>query len=1173
MPSFMAKRRRKKRDRQQQQQLVATGITPVTALAVPETVPAPESPLRRLLRRTSSLASGLSRRRTRDSQNDGLNTITSTAYAAGGRSPDRLVSTTSTTGAGTTAGDGFPATPPPQRQRISSLLQNRNSSGMTPLTPSPAAVGQTSLGRAADDLESPLRARQDVQENTFGSPLPFNKISSSAYSPMQHHTQTQQKHQRSSSDADSIKNRYSGSHLPLAETRPSEVVKVETIASSRSSVVVEQHTGNTKSPVIDRQHRQHESSGRRDEESSSPTTATEDEGGFLRFEHPASVPHIIYEPSLEIARQPEFLTPAGPALVDEEEEDQGEPSRSYLSLRTALAAPPGPEEGISKHAVMAPQIAPLPPSPDQLAGKKSPQIGSSSPKSVREGIVPISSYDGGQPAGVGRETQETKDLQAMKTEGEGTGDGTSSSRVNLESIRPSPVSLDSNTLPVEPLDSAVPSDPPSPSSPNANTGTAPLVVAQEHVPSPVMPPSESRVQQRKQLSDIPPRHEVELAPIVSGADAPISYSHEEPLPALLFGTPRKTTSSKPSGLWREGEDVSSDEMWKASSAALAVGAASVDAFQDPFVVSASTLQTTTDAQESNTTRFQDLETTDRRSSGPGVSSLDVTAQDVGNGPTTVDSGTQSGIGEREDAMSHVTEEGGFGAVVTAGGAHTIKEEHELTDDPSSPGRNLDTNSFADSFPSQHIMTTDLRGSEITKSRDTQFIQESSSGLQVPALRHAVENTGTDGDHMAGSSAQLDTAARENTSSRLTDIDRGLGAAALAVPTYTFDENYSAPSPVNVQEEPSGVTDTSAYSSTTPQCLEAIQQTSNALHATSFHPATQETDRESTVHSDNALLNDTERLRNSVRHSQNLDEADVRPSATDAVGVREEANHEGEGDAEDDAEEEESRNISQVLDSADITHIDNASSPIIQQQPTPPTKVHEPIRTEILAFSPAEHAAHLVCFSRRGFMTPIQEVPTPLSVHDAPTPSDPDQQYLHEAATTEIPITTADESPLVPKTEGAVARLVTRYVQPEETVDNAEPADDAEVVGGPKDKRLPFPTSTSSSTPEQDLLPSNETALVPARPINDDRPLLPFVPRLFAPRLTLEFKWTDQLLPSDITLNTTTIPPATTTNVVALRPRERRISVYEAARNVSAYGASYVPRNRLTSWAFGESGNA
>lgn len=94
----------------------------------------------------------------------------------------------------------------------------------------------------------------------------------------------------------------------------------------------------------------------------------------------------------------------------------------------------------------------------------------------------------------------------------------------------------------------------------------------------------------------------------------------------------------------------------------------------------------------------------------------------------------------------------------------------------------------------------------------------------------------------------------------------------------------------------------------------------------------------------------------------------------------------------------------------------------------------------------------------------------------------------------------------------------------------------------------------------------ESSLVAPTPPVSRPPMLPFVPRFFAPKLTLEFKWVDRLLPSDVTLDTTD-----TTESSGTPQRGRRISLYETAMALSGYGANFVPRNRVASRAHVEHG--
>ncbi|KAJ9117066.1 hypothetical protein QFC24_006525 [Naganishia onofrii] len=1204
MPSFMAKRRRRKRERQQQQ----AAVTPVTtpAAAVPETIPASESPLRRLLRRTSSLASGLSRRRTRDStQND----VLVGGSIGDGRSPDRY-------------GDDdnrVPATPPPlpsQRQRLSSLSQN--SRGITPLTPSPV-FGRTIPPRAADDSgSSPLRPTQSQMQTQT-----------------QTQKQTQEKHQHqrnpslsaSASDvslAESLKHRgYSGSHrLPVAETRPTNVAQVQTIASSSrlggAGNTTRKMTGETKDVVIaaDKPDKSLGSSRRSREEEPTTTTTTpattakaDAEPGFERFQqHPAAVTppppaqDTATESSSEVERQtgsPHPPTPApAPALAPalgstvgnkeeeveeeeaEEEEGESEPSRSYLSLRTALATPPRPggNDLVDRVApplgppttMMTPGSLPLSSLGKQVGkgggtarfggGPSSPSLSSlsSSSSSVHERIVPEDS------------------MMAMSDEAGQEMRGGLSHRV----------------------------DSPSPPS-NANTSNARLALAQEPVPSllPLTPPTQHRLSDTRM-------HQVErAAPIVLGAvaaAAPTSYSHGERLPAVLFGTSQRTTRA--SGLVKEKgkEEGLSDEI-EETAAALAGGAvpggslgdeaehennplAVLDSSDDPFVVSASSSsrQTTTDHSDSKPSklRVQESETTAQVSPNPRGPTLVPTAQEK---PNDLEAHHDRGNAEREDVSPPLTEsnEQGLGAVVPSVHAGTDEEEQALDNDSSSAGKPLDDPFVAPASSSvrHHAIPADSQEPQTARSPDFEGTRAAES--RVPALQRAAE--GIDRELSTGaSSAQLDTVTRETSPSRLTNtIEGALGPATLDAdvePSDMKQELDHAATSMGILEDPLVVRPTSAHPSTMSHQSGASEEPS-AEQTTPLGLAGQDAERDSVAGGNDAIPVVPEHSPDNVKPSEDLAEADVRALPTDSgashdapgveTGREEEAEavEEAEDEAEPEPEPEEGRGISQVLDSADLSHIRQTTAGI--QQPAHPTADHDPIRSRVLAFSPAEHAAHLVSFSPRGFMTPIEEVPTPVSVQDESTVRDPDEHHLHEAATTELPLRTPDEGRLAKESVARAERLVTRYVEPEETVDITESADDAVLAMGQPEtsKRLPFPTSSSSSTLSEQSASNDETAIDLAQPVNNDRPLLPFVPRLFAPRLTLEFKWTDRLLPSDITLNTSTATPVTTMNVVALRPRERRISVYDTARNVSAYGASYVPRNRLTSWAFGERQNA
>ncbi|KAJ9107003.1 hypothetical protein QFC19_002871 [Naganishia cerealis] len=270
---------------------------------------------------------------------------------------------------------------------------------------------------------------------------------------------------------------------------------------------------------------------------------------------------------------------------------------------------------------------------------------------------------------------------------------------------------------------------------------------------------------------------------------------------------------------------------------------------------------------------------------------------------------------------------------------------------------------------------------------------------------------------------------------------------------------------------------------------------------------------------------------------------------------------------------------------------------VEEQPHRPLVLRdeEPVKSSIaLDFSPAEQAAHLVVgpSSRRAsvpFTTAAPRAQHEEENDDAPlSVSEPDEQpSLHEAGTTEMParnlLTYGDN---ILSRAGALDPETLHPVR--EMRDVPERLDESKTVGGglvqagkpitfsPSKARAISPTLDDS----EERTTATTTTLVPAsRPLNNNNqpPLLPFLPRLFAPKLTLEFKWADRrLLPSDITLEMTptTAPSQYTTRtdtVAALQQQQlrgRRISMYDTARNVSAYGASYVPQNRLMSWVFG-----
>lgn len=62
------------------------------------------------------------------------------------------------------------------------------------------------------------------------------------------------------------------------------------------------------------------------------------------------------------------------------------------------------------------------------------------------------------------------------------------------------------------------------------------------------------------------------------------------------------------------------------------------------------------------------------------------------------------------------------------------------------------------------------------------------------------------------------------------------------------------------------------------------------------------------------------------------------------------------------------------------------------------------------------------------------------------------------------------------------------------------------------------------------------------------PMLPFIPRIFAPQLTLDFQWADTWLPSDVTLETPT--------------EAHTISLYDSIRNWTGL-AAFAPSKRIT----------
>lgn len=95
-----------------------------------------------------------------------------------------------------------------------------------------------------------------------------------------------------------------------------------------------------------------------------------------------------------------------------------------------------------------------------------------------------------------------------------------------------------------------------------------------------------------------------------------------------------------------------------------------------------------------------------------------------------------------------------------------------------------------------------------------------------------------------------------------------------------------------------------------------------------------------------------------------------------------------------------------------------------------------------------------------------------------------------------------------------------------------------------------------STPEESLV-------VATTPTVTQPPMLPFIPRLFAPRLTLEFKWADRLLPTDVTI------APTSPNALAIAGG-RSLSLFESLMALAPYGENFMQRKRVGSRAYGGS---
>lgn len=96
----------------------------------------------------------------------------------------------------------------------------------------------------------------------------------------------------------------------------------------------------------------------------------------------------------------------------------------------------------------------------------------------------------------------------------------------------------------------------------------------------------------------------------------------------------------------------------------------------------------------------------------------------------------------------------------------------------------------------------------------------------------------------------------------------------------------------------------------------------------------------------------------------------------------------------------------------------------------------------------------------------------------------------------------------------------------------------------------------SATPEGSLVVATTPAVV-------QPPMLPFIPRLLAPKLTLEFKWVDRLIPADVTLATTDASEN------SAKPG-RRLSVYDSIMALAPYGENFVQRKRIGSRTYGGS---